>query len=177
MPANRRIARLDSANYMGHRTHFITICCDLRRPHLSNPFTATLVRDLLTVCASASPFLLHAYCLMPDHLHLLIEGAGANANALSFVRLFKSRTAFEFRKHSQLRLWEMSFYDRILRSADAIEDVAIYIWSNPVRKGLCSRPEQFPFSGSQTIDWMRRAREKSVSALPWLENENLESPV
>jgi hypothetical protein len=52
----------------------------------------------------------------------------------------------------------MSFYDRILRATDAVETVAIYIWSNPVRKGLCAQPGQYPYSGSQTIDWIRRAK-------------------
>ena len=167
MPIHRRVARLDSKNYIGRQTYFVTICCDRRKPYLSDVRTAHRTLDLLSACASKSSFVLHAYCLMPNHLHLLVEGSHDCANLLEFIRVFKSRTAFEFRKLSHRRLWEMSFHDHILRSSDSLEDVAIYIWSNPVRKKLCVRPQQFPFSGSHTIDWIRRARQKSVSSLPW----------
>jgi|SRR5689334_14537403 len=167
MPFHRRVARLNSENYLGCQPYFITICCDHRKPYLSNAETARGVLNVLFDCASNSSFALHAYCLMPDHLHLLVQGSSDRANLLEFIRVFKSRTAFEFRRQSRVRLWEKSFHDHILRSGDPLEDIAIYIWSNPVRKRLCVHPEEFPFSGSQTIDWIRRAKQKSVSRLPW----------
>jgi len=42
--------------------------------------------------------------------------------------------------------------------------VACYIWSNPVRKGLCKRAEDWPSSGSFTVDWRRLL---SVGVDPW----------
>jgi hypothetical protein len=44
-----------------------------------------------------------------------------------------------------------------LRPSDAIEDVACYIWWNPVRKHLCANPREYPLSGSQTLDWMKHS--------------------
>ena len=104
---------------------------------------------------------------MPDHMHILVEGNNQEANVLEFVRIFKIRTAFEFRKDRKRPLWEKSFHDHVLRRADALEDVACYIWSNPVRKGLCSSPEEFPFSGSETIPWMRRVTQACSWTPPW----------
>jgi hypothetical protein len=34
---------------------------------------------------------------------------------LEFIRLFKQRTAFQFRKSHRRALWERSYYDHILR--------------------------------------------------------------
>jgi len=92
---------------------------------------------------------------MPDHLHFLAHGTEPTSNLLEFVRVFKLRTAYEFNKEGNRKLWEMSFHDHILRKSDEIENVACYIWANPVRGGLCSDPKGYPFSGSQTIDWMQ----------------------
>jgi len=104
---------------------------------------------------------------MPDHLHVLAEGSDPRSDLLEFVRLFKQRTAFEFRKSTRKSLWEMGFYDYILRPSDHVEDVAAYIWWNPVRKGLCEEPKEFSFSGSQTIDWIMRPRLGTAWSAPW----------
>ena len=88
---------------------------------------------------------------MPDHLHILVEGAHDRCDLLEFIRLFKQRTAFQFRKSHRRALWESSYYDHVLRPGDQIEDIACYIWWNPVRKRLSTRPQEFPYSGSQTI--------------------------
>jgi hypothetical protein len=52
-------------------------------------------------------------------------------------------------------VWQHRPYDHILRPDESREAVAYYIWMNPVRKGLCTRPEEWPFSGSLTVDWKR----------------------
>ena len=71
---------------------------------------------------------------MPDHIHSLAEGTHDTSDLHEFVRLFKLRTALEFRKLRGTALWEMSYYDHVLRPSDTIEEVATYIWWNPVRK-------------------------------------------
>lgn len=158
MPSNRKQTRLPAKYYIGTKSHFVTVCCDLRQPYLANLDTAEMVRKRLIDCARRCAFVLHAFCLMPDHLHLLAQGTHPSADLTKFIRILKSRTAFQFRHSDGRRLWEMSYHDHILRNSDSPEDVAHYIWTNPVRKRLCTAPSDFPFSGSQTIPWkMRRA--------------------
>lgn len=167
MPINRKDTRLPPEFYRGQRYHFVTICCDRRKPYLGERATAQSVLATLEQCAAKRSFQLHAYCLMPDHVHLLVQGMSAPCDLLEFIRVFKLRTAFEFKKSHGARLWEKSYYDHTLRQADAIEDVASYIWQNPVRKKLCAFPSDFPFSGSRTIEWMRRAASESSWSAPW----------
>ena len=45
------------------------------------------------------------------------------------------------------------YYDHILRESDRWEAVAWYVWMNPVRPGLCARPQGWAFSGSFKVDW------------------------
>jgi putative transposase len=172
MPWHRWNARLALENYLGRRSYFVTICCDFRRPYLEEVVVAQGVVELLLECAAGNSFQLHAFCLMPDHLHMLAEGGDDRCNLLEFIRVFKLRTAFAFRKSHGRRLWEMSSYEHILRRPDSVEAVATYIWWNPVRRGLCERAENFPFSGSQTVDWRRRCSGGSLDPsvrLPWID--------
>lgn len=92
---------------------------------------------------------------MPNHLHILAEDVNNSANFREFIRLIKQRTAFEYRRAHHRVLWEMSYYDHILRPNEPVEIAAAYIWENPVRKKLCADPALYPFSGSQSIPWMR----------------------
>jgi len=167
MPLHRRVARLSPESYFGRQAYFVTICCDRRDPFLRDEGTAQSVLAVLLECAAAHSFRLHAYCLMPDHSHVLAEGLHDRSHLREFIRVFKQRSAFAFRKSHGRRLWEMSYYDHILRPLDRIEDVACYIWWNPVRKKLCARPQEFPFSGSQTIDWIKRSSAVSSWSAPW----------
>lgn len=163
----RKRTRLPAGNYIGPRTYFITICCDRRQTHLALPQIADRVVALLHECAARQAFQLHAYCAMPDHLHLLAQGTVPESNLIELIRVFKLRTAFEFRKSQALRLWEMSYYDHILRENDSLENVACYIWWNPVRKGLCAAARDYPYSGSQTIDWIKHSSIAPNWTPPW----------
>ncbi len=167
MTLHRKNPRLAAKNYIGRQIYFITICCDRRAPHLAVPPHAQKVLHLPIECAASHSFLLLAYCIMPDHVHILAEGADTHSDLREFIRLFKQRTAFEFQRLHGQCLWEMSYYDHILRPSDAIEEVAAYFWWNPVRKRLCAEPQEFPFCGSQTIDWMKRSLLGTGWSAPW----------
>jgi putative transposase len=167
MPHNRRNTRLPPAHYLGPHTYFVTICCDHRKRHLCSPVLAANVLQLLQQTAANHSFLLHAYCAMPDHLHLLAQGTTPLANLLEFVWQFKQQTAFAFRQSSGPRLWEKSYHDYVLRPSDSIERIAAYIWWNPVRKQICASPQDFPFTGSLTIDWMNNCAQAPTWSAPW----------
>ena len=166
----RKQIRLRPENYKGPQSYFVTVCCDSRRTHLTKAEIAERLIALLQECAAHGSFLLHAYCVMPDHLHFLVEGTSGVANLQGFVRVFKLRTAFEFRQSHGQRLWQRGYYEHILRRSDAIEDVASYIWWNPVRRNLCGSPQEYPYSGSMTIPWMQRVGRRPVWCAPWKEN-------
>ena len=157
MPFPRKNIRLPAENYIGPRIYFVTICCRDRRPLLAGAAIVSAILPHLRELATRHQFAVHAYCFMPDHLHLLLEGLHTDSNLLAFVHDFKQRTAFDHQKRFAehrpsftQNLWQSKFYDHILRHADALEDVAWYIWMNPVRAGLCDAPSSFRFSGSFT---------------------------
>jgi putative transposase len=125
-------------NYRGRRRVFFTFCCDHRRPYFSNATSAEWVLQKLFERAQAHSSLAHAWCVMPDHMHAFIEGISETCDALRFAHDFKQRTGFEWKSNHKNRLWQPRFYDHIVRSSVATERIVFYIWSNPVRKGMCT---------------------------------------
>jgi putative transposase len=167
MPFTRKIIRLSPDNYSGIRSYFVTICCQDRRPLLRDAGAVSTMLTTLRDLSSRHEFAVHAYCFMPDHLHLLCEGLSHESRLLDFVGRFKQQTAFEHRRSRGATLWQSKFYDHILRQADAMDAVAWYIWMNPVRKGLCSDTKDFPFSGSLTLPWKEASSPTGNWTPPW----------
>jgi len=159
--------RLPQQDYRGRRIYFTTICCADRRPSFKDLSTGHWALSQLSALAAQHSFSLHSFCLMPDHLHFVAEGMAETCDLVNFVNAYKQRTAYEYRQSHRQQLWQTRFYDHILRSADAVEDVACYIWMNPVRKGLCTDPSLYPLSGSHTIEWMKRCTSGTVWTPPW----------
>ena len=163
----RKNIRLASQDYIGRRWYFVTACCDERRRLFARSAVAQWIVTKLRDAAAEHSFRVHAYCVMPDHLHLLVEGHRDTSNLLDFVGSFKHSTAQTWRRRFRSRLWQQKFYDHILRSKDSPDSVAWYIWMNPVRRGLCAHPEEHPHSGSFTLDWKRKRPSGDVWTPPW----------
>jgi putative transposase len=167
MPIVRKNIRLPADNYIGQRAYFLTICCHGRRPLLRDAERVARHVELLTDLANQLAFAVLAYCFMPDHVHFLCEGLTPASRLLDFAQQFKQQTEFEHRRRTATRLWQFKYYDHILRRAESKDTVAWYIWMNPVRKGLCAEPFDFPFSGSMTSPWKQKASPVVGWLPPW----------
>jgi REP element-mobilizing transposase RayT len=84
-----------------------------------------------------------AYCVMPDHLHVLIE---AQSDRSDFAALMKGFT------HARRSLWQPGHRERVLRDDEESDAVARYILENPVRAGLSRTVGDYPFAWSDVYD-------------------------
>jgi len=146
----RKNIRLAAVRYRGRGLYFVTLCFSGRRRYGANPRIASWIIGRLQAHAKACAFFIHAYCVMPDHIHFLAAAAADESNLIKFVESFKQETAFAFARRSHRPLWQFKYYDHILRTSDSADRVASYIWSNPVRQRLCRAPLEYPFLGSFT---------------------------
>ena len=169
MSFNRKNIRLAPRNYVGYGIYFVTICTRDRISHFADISLGHVTLGRLISLSARCSFLLHAFCLMPDHLHFLSEGNSLQSNLLRFITAFKQRTAFAHKNRAEGSLWQTKFYDHILRQPGELESVACYIWTNPVRKGLCEDAAAYPLSGSQTLDWKKLAVNLKDWPPPWKE--------
>jgi putative transposase len=93
-----------------------------------------------------------AYCFMPDHLHLAVEGRSTTSDLRRFVKVAKQRIAYMARTEFQIAcIWQDGYYERVLRTFESMDTLIRYILDNPVRAGLVECAQDFPHSG--TMYW------------------------
>jgi len=172
----RKNIRLSRDEYIGKRIYFLTICAENRQPILRDGDRAKAAIEELRKVADRLNVLVHAFCMMPDHVHLLVEGITAEADVVKFVTQWKQGTGYVLRRELPRRFWQRRFYDYVLRRAEQSDAVAWYIWMNPVRKGLAAGPEMYPFSGSFTVEWPRKVMPAQKWEPPWKGSKGNEGP-
>jgi len=144
-PVRKKI-RLPHPVYQQGHAFFITTRTYKRYPWFRiHPDLATSGVELLRQTGAERGTRLYAWCVMPDHVHLLLQ----DDDIVDFVRLFKGRmtpkaSAFDPGR----RLWQRSFYDHTLRKEESLSNIASYIWENPVRSLLVVTPPMYLWSGS-----------------------------
>jgi len=143
-----RPGRLKGFEYVGFVTYFVTICTEKHlRAFADVDFGRWAVAQLLRQ-AGLRNFEVSAYCLMPDHVHLLLRGRSEDADLRSFIISWNTRTAFQWRQQHQSQLWQKGYFDRVLRKSDDFFGIARYILLNPVQAGLVNRAEDYALSGT-----------------------------
>src|SRR5207253_760921 len=87
---------------------------------------------------------------MPDHVHFVVEGQRNDSDLFELVRVWKSETAFHFKRATRRPLWQHSFFDRATRDHDEMVAFARYVIENPARAGLPEERRHYPIVGSDT---------------------------
>lgn len=91
--------------------------------------------------------LLHAYCLMTNHVHLLLTAHEATGCALLMKGIGELYARFFNKTYKRSGyLWEGRFKSCLVESQDYVLACYRYIELNPVRAGLAARPDQHPWS-------------------------------
>ncbi len=146
MPAYPR--PLPSFDYRGFHRYFLTFCTFERNPYFRNDPSVELVTAQILRAAAEHRHAVLAYCFMPDHLHLLVEGTTENADLKCFVTRAKQYSGFYYKRATRNTLWQRYGFERVLRADKDARDVVRYVVSNPVRAGLVIDPLAYPFWGS-----------------------------
>jgi putative transposase len=90
---------------------------------------------------------IHAYCLMTNHVHMLITPPGAIACSLLMRDLLRCYAAYFNRRYSRTgSLWQRPFRSCLVDSADYVLGCYRYIERNPVRAKMVMAPTHHPWS-------------------------------
>ena len=144
--------RLKTFDYLGFYRYFLTICTYDRTRLFVDDQSVELVVMQLSRTSGDQRFLVMAYCFMPDHVHMLVEGNHPAADFREFVRIFKQRSAFSWKQRNETARWQRSYFEHVLRDDEDTVGVAKYILENPVRGNLVERAEDYPYLGSMTME-------------------------
>lgn len=130
-------------------TYFITAPTAEHKSLFQVTKNAELLIKVLREYEAQRRFLLHSFVIMPDHIHLLITPSRDNSleKCLQFIK-----GGYSFRLKKELgfngEVWQRGFTDHRIRDAGDFAIHRNYIVQNPVRRGLCTKPEEYPFSSA-----------------------------
>ena len=118
----------------------------LRRPEIAR----VVVAAIRAGDVAFQRYRLHAYVVMPNHVHLLATPA---VPSTSWLGPLKGFTAHEANRilGSTGRFWQDESYDHLVRDGE-FEGIRQYIEWNPVRAGLAATPEEYPWCSAATGD-------------------------
>jgi putative transposase len=125
-------------------TYFVTSGTFNRRRLFQVATNAALFLETLQHYRRAGNYKLHAFVVIPDHIHLLLSPTGIALERV--MGLIKG--VFSHRLGSKLPVWQRGFTDHRVRDSNEFEMRRRYIHDNPVRAKLVELPGLYPYSSA-----------------------------
>jgi putative transposase len=129
--------------------YFVTTHTWQRRALFQKDAAAQVLLAQILSCRDRGFYDLHAFVIMPDHLHLLLTPA-KNASLEKAIQMIKGSSAYRIRKELlySFPIWQPGFHDRWLRTAEEFQSRFDYIAKNPVFARLVESAPDYQFSSS-----------------------------
>lgn len=104
------------------------------------------------------------WCVMPNHVHVMMRCCFGTSLG-EIVRSWKTFTAREINglRGTSGKLWALDYHDRYIRDLDHLANARAYIRNNPVKAGLCGKPEDWAWSSAGVRREQGEARESGDS--------------
>ena len=91
---------------------------------------------------------LHAYVIMSNHVHLLVTPRVTSLEWLGPLKGYTAHRANQFLAREG-PFWQDESYDHLVRNPVEFEKIRAYIEYNPVKAGIVTAPEDFPWSSAK----------------------------
>jgi putative transposase len=118
--------------------------------HLANPEIAALVvRALHDGEQRLDRYEIHAFVVMPNHVHLLVTPKVLSAKWLGPLKGFTAHEANRILALTGKPFWQNESHDHLVRSPEEFDRIVRYIENNPVKAGLVTNPSDFKWSSAE----------------------------
>ena len=115
---------------------------------LSDPEIADYAEYPIERGAELGRYVLHAYVIMPNHVHVLLEPRVPLAKITNVMKGVAARDANATLGRTGKPFWQDECFDHWVRNPAELERIRQYIEWNPVQAGLAARPEDWPWSSA-----------------------------
>lgn len=147
----RKPLRLKEYDYSQSGAYFVTICTKDRAPvfghlvggglraapHVALTSIGIAVEQAILTIPEINPGVeCEIYCIMPDHVHLMVVLTGRHRGRPlpEVIKRFKSYTDHLYREMSGIPLWQRGYYEHVIRNQHDFDVAAEYIQTNPARR-------------------------------------------
>ena len=135
----RKSPRIPNFDYSSPNYYFITICTYEKKCIFGNPSELSMLgcyaRDYLLNIPKLYPeIILDKYVIMPNHVHciLIVSGENKDRSIPLVIGQYKMAVTKKIReKLPDLKVWQRSFHDHIIRNQSGYEKIWQYIENNP----------------------------------------------
>jgi REP element-mobilizing transposase RayT len=160
MPHQFQVSRDSQALY-------ITLVTKDRLPVFRTDRIKTIICEALDAARNSGGFLIFAYVIMLDHLHLITDEPKSSADVLRYVKGITARRVIDYlkennyksslmklkhqvwkRKH-QYSLWQQEKNVFSIFSESMLRQKVNYVHLNPVRAGLVERATDYRYSSAR----------------------------
>lgn len=86
-----------------------------------------------------------AYCVMPDHVQLVLAGETPESDTRTALRRWKQVSGAGHRQRSGLTLWRPRCAEHALRDSTQLRDAVAYLAGEPVRAGIARAAGEYPW--------------------------------
>jgi REP element-mobilizing transposase RayT len=127
---------------------FVTVNTHQRKAILAN---LEAVQTIVGAWTEVDTWLVGRYVIMPDHIHLFCAPRDLTVSLKRWIKFWKSVASRRWPFPEEQPIWQLDFWDTQLRRHDSYSEKWDYVWRNPLRKGLVSRPEDWPYAGEINV--------------------------
>jgi putative transposase len=156
------VSKLRRYNKLGN-AYFITSVTHERNAMLRE--YELLLMSAISVALRKHSFELSGWVVLPEHVHLMVWSGAVDLSL--FMKSFKQGFGLKYRQQQKAksgRIWQLRFWDHIIRDQDDFNRHLDYIHYNPVKHGLVLAPLDYPYSsftqyvneGYYHADWGQR---------------------
>ncbi|MEA2014884.1 MAG: transposase [Thermodesulfobacteriota bacterium] len=123
--------------------------------------------DYLEMSVERFALVIHAYCLMTNHYHLIVETPNANiSSAIQWLNV-SYVTYYNRKHHRQGHLFQGRFKSILINADEYLLELSRYIHRNPVAAMITKLPDDYPWSS------YRAYVQEGKTISPWLERDRL----
>ena len=155
------------------QSHFVTFCCYHRHSLFTSDASRRVFESAIERVRRSFRLRIYGYVVMPEHIHLLVSEpvrtaplnpkSGSNrpptlADALKSLKQGVARRLIGDADH----FWQKRYYDFNVRNHAQFVEKLHYTHWNPVKRGLCERPEDWPWTAFSIAQ--RAARDELKSS-------------
>jgi len=117
----------------------------------NTPDDKEMFLQIINKSATIHKVILHDYCIMDNHYHLLIETSKENIS--TFMRIVNANYAKYFNKKYKRtgHLWQDRYKSRYITDENYLYVLLRYIESNPIEAGITKKVGEFPFTFASMI--------------------------
>jgi putative transposase len=145
-----------------HQTHFITFTCYRRKRLLDSAEGKSMFELALERVRQDYRLCVYGYVVMPEHVHLLLSEP-ERSHLSQAVKALKQAVSRRLIGEAEA-FWQKRYYDHNVRNYESFVGKLRYIHRNPVKRGLCARPEDWEWEQFPTLcNGGRRGRADRVA--------------